>query len=195
MAAGRQTCLLCDIADMSAVGWRSTGHRRTGWRTAVAVAKRRFHRGLLCSHDKQNKKIHVYFTWLSRPAKKNVCCVFYNNFQCFHWHIAKWLARNILCDSLEARNHPTNVKKRTPIHKIPNAVIQIPYPFPKGVGGGEAAAHTFWGFIFDVYKYVSDFVLTCLGLWVFCMIFASRLSHNIFRASHFVICQWSHRKW
>ena len=37
-----------------------------------------------------------------------------------------------------ARNHATNTK-----HKIAYALLQVPYPSPQEVGGGEAAAHTF----------------------------------------------------
>ena len=38
-----------------------------------------------------------------------------------------------------------------------------PYPSPKGVGRGEAAAHPFCGFIYDLYKCVGDFGCRCLG--------------------------------
>ena len=38
------------------------------------------------------------------------------------------------------------------------------------MGGGFAAAHPFWGWIWDVYKCVGDFVCRCLGFKVVCVI-------------------------
>ena len=69
----------------------------------------------------------------------------------------------MLCHSLEARNHTKKQKTYTPTHKITHALIQIIYESSKGVGGGFAAAHPFWGWIWDLYKCVGDFVCRCLG--------------------------------
>ena len=61
-----------------------------------------------------------------------------------------------------------NRKTYTPNH--PRTYIS-PISIPKGVGGGEAAAHPFWEFISDLYKRVGEFVCRCWGLLFCCVIY------------------------
>ena len=70
---------------------------------------------------------------------------------------------------LEARNK-TSQKTWTPTHKITHALIQIRYESSKGVGSGFAAAHPFWGWIWDLYKGVGDLCVQVLRFSGFCVI-------------------------
>ena len=72
----------------------------------------------------------------------------------------------MLCHSLEARNQAQHLNTQTPTHKVTNSLIQTPYPPPTVVGGSEAAAHAFLGFISRLYKCVGDLVCGCLCLYV-----------------------------
>ena len=67
------------------------------------------------------------------------------SFQRLHRHLAKQLARNMLCHGLEARNQTTHIKTCTPASKSSHALVPIEYESSNRVGGGFGAARPFWG--------------------------------------------------
>ena len=65
---------------------------------------------------------------------------------------------DILWHTLQATNHTTNPTNLNTYLQFINALVQIPYSFPKSVGSGDVTAQPVGGFASDLYKCVGGFV-------------------------------------